>query len=403
MEVRILKKCIVIILLLMILPVVAWAEEPSNAELYQMIKKTERKVDAAIGETNKAKAEAKKAKEEAAKAKEELLQIKKASTVVPAKALAAKPSDDQSTEKKPGLNASIDLVYLRPSRSNLDFAIVDATADGRVSGDFLNIEPGYQAGLKHNINYDFGNGTDIHANYLKLNTKDSRSATRPPGGRLWGTWLHASSIIDDDDVTSTDATYNFNCEIFDIGLGTLLDIGKNINIKIGAGMRHAKMTQDLDITYQQDLGGGLIRIADIYTSNDFSGWGTNVKIGLDWQIGHGFNIFSSLAGSLLIGDFDMSYTQIDTDSGASPVERINTNNTIDNSIIPVIEMRVGVGYLYQMKNEMIIGAKLGYDWQNWFNMVTTQRFTDDVDAQLMSTDTTDIGLSGFFIQGFIKF
>jgi major outer membrane protein len=72
-------------------------------------------------------------------------------------------------------------------------------------------------------------------------------------------------------------------------------------------------------------------------------------------------------------------------------------------VIPVIETRAGIGYAHQLKNGWSIGARAGYEWQNWFNMVTALRFMDDVDSQIMGTDTTDIGLDGFFIEGFINF
>ena len=62
------KKCIVFMLLFTVLPAVVWAQAPTNEELYQMMMKIERKFDAAMDETNRAKAEADKAKEEAATA-----------------------------------------------------------------------------------------------------------------------------------------------------------------------------------------------------------------------------------------------------------------------------------------------------------------------------------------------
>jgi len=63
------KRLVVVMVLLVALPAAAWAQELSNAELYQMIKKMERKFDQAIDQTNRALAEAQQAKEEAALAK----------------------------------------------------------------------------------------------------------------------------------------------------------------------------------------------------------------------------------------------------------------------------------------------------------------------------------------------
>jgi hypothetical protein len=65
------KRCIVVMLLVVALPVFAWAQAPSNEELFQMVKELERKLDASIKEAAAAKEEAAAAKEEARKIKEE--------------------------------------------------------------------------------------------------------------------------------------------------------------------------------------------------------------------------------------------------------------------------------------------------------------------------------------------
>jgi hypothetical protein len=126
------KKWIVVLFLVVALPAVAWAQAPSNEELYQMIKEMERKLDKAIGEANKAKAEAARAKEEAAKAKEELARIKEA----PVATAAAVPRESlvRASDTKPGFGASAEVVYLRPSRSDLDYVVVDPVNTGNVRG-----------------------------------------------------------------------------------------------------------------------------------------------------------------------------------------------------------------------------------------------------------------------------
>jgi hypothetical protein len=115
-------------------------------------------------------------------------------------------------------------------------------------------------------------------------------------------------------------------------------------------------------------------------------------------MGQGFNLFSSVAGSFLMGDFDLSYSSI---QGATVLGSIE--DSVNNRLVPVVEMRAGLAYAYQLENGMSVGAKVGYEWQNWFNMVTDLRYTDDVDSQLASTDTSDLSLDGFFLEGFLNF
>jgi hypothetical protein len=414
------KRFIVVMVLLLALPAAAWAQEFSNAELYQMIKKMERKFDEAIEQTNKALVEAEKAKEEAAiardeavrakeevalakeeteRVKEELAQIKAASA--PATASATVPAEPliREVESVPGLGASFEVVYMRPSRSNLDYVIKDSVNNGQVQGSFEKIEPDYTGGGKLGLSYDFGSGTAISSQYMMLNSRDSDSSVAPPGGALWGTWLHPNSIIDDNNVTSAKMRYDFDMDVFDLSAYKMFDVGSDLGVRIEAGLRYANTTQDINITYAQDPAN---LSADIYNKNDFSGWGPRVGLGLDWGVGQGFNLFSSLAGSVLVGDFDLSLRQIDDNNGVITT-RADIEDKEKNRVVPVLEMRAGIGYAYQLDNGMLVGAKVGYEWQNWFNMVTAQRFMDDVDPQLMYTDTTDISIDGFFLEGFINF
>jgi hypothetical protein len=192
------KRGIVVLLLLVALPAAAGAQEFSNAELYQMIKKMESKFDQAIEQTNRAMAEAEKAKEEAALAKEEAARAK--AEVALAKEETARVRDElaqlkaspapvvtlaqvpeapvvQVPETSEGLGASFEVLYLRPSRSNLDYAISDADADLQPEGPFEKVEPDYSGGGRFGLSYNFGSGTAVYGQYTMLNTRDSDSTS----------------------------------------------------------------------------------------------------------------------------------------------------------------------------------------------------------------------------------
>jgi hypothetical protein len=405
------KNCILVMLMMVVLPAAAWAQEPSNEELYQMIKAMERKFDTAIEATRKAQAEADKAREEAAaaraetaKAKEELAQLKSEKSAAAPAAQAADKHLLHVSATNPGFTASVEAIYLRPSRSDLDFVIKDPYRTGNVRGTVGEIEPDYQLGARFGLGYDFGSGMEIGVRFAGLKSHDNESVTRSTGEDLWGIWLHANSVIDDNDVTTAKARYDFEHYAIDLGARQKLDLGQRLGLSLEAGLRYASMNQDIHIYYEQEVTPLLRRSADISNENDFSGWGPRLGAGLDWRVGYGFKVFGSVAGSLLMGDFDLSYRELDLPVGATtPTRRVDIKQGIRNRVIPVVETKVGVGYAYQLQNGWAFGANAGYEWQNWFNMVTAQRFSDDVDGQIMSTDTTDIGLDGFFLEAFVNF
>ena len=403
------KRLIVVTVLFVALPAAAWAQEFSNAELYQMIKKMERKFDAAIEQTNKALAEAEKAKAEAAVAKEEaarakaevalakeetarvkaaLAEIKTATASADTAAEVPLASVNHTPKTVTGLGASVDALYIRPSRSNLDYAISDSNLDGNPQGRVKEVDPDYSGGFRFGLGYTLESGTDIRAQYMQLDTKDSDSATAPAGGTLWSPLVHPDAT---ENFTSAKATYDFDLDVFDLSVGKWFAVGNDLDMRLEAGLRYADLTQELDAIYD----GGL---SEVEQKNDFTGWGPRVGLGMDWEMTQGFNLFGSLAGSFLVGDFDLSYRSVE---GGTVFGSIDGSE--DNRFVPVVEMRAGLGYAYRLENGMSVGAKVGYEWQNWFNMVTAKRFVDDINDAALSTDTTDVSLDGFFLEGFVNF
>jgi hypothetical protein len=416
MEDRSMRMLIVAVLMVLLLPIGTWAQEPSNEDLLNMIRKLESRFDAVLEQTRKAraeadqaKAEAAAAKEEAAKAKAELDRLK----LNPVPELNADAMAEKSLVRVPttgpGAVISVENVYLRPSRSGLDFAVADSLNDsGRVTGSYKQVEPGYSSGWRAGMKIETGSGRDIGFKVGKVTGGDSASAEVEAGGSLWGTWLHPNSIIDDNDVDTAEASYDWEQTVVDLGVGQRLNVGENLDLRLEAGLRHAKVNQEIGISYAQITSSVSTRQDDITNQNRFTGWGPRFGIDFDWKLEHGFNLFGSLGGSLLMGDFDVSYTEIDGTvySDGTPdtlSSRIDVEESYDHRLVPVAEARAGIGYAYQLKNGLQMGAKIGYEWQNWFNMVTSQGYMDDVDSQLMETDTTDLSFYGYFFEGFLEF
>ena len=43
-------------------------------------------------------------------------------------------------------------------------------------------------------------------------------------------------------------------------------------------------------------------------------------------------------------------------------------------------------------------VRIGYEFQNWFNVLDVNQFSDDGANQSLTTNTSDIGLDGFILQ-----
>lgn len=387
-------------LLGMIMPVMMLATEPTNAELYEMFKQLEHKLDVAIADGNKAKAEAALAKKEAASAKAELARLKKGYTMQPV--VAATESTTTVASKTP-ISVHIEPLMLRTTRNGLDYAILDINNNGEPEGNIISVNPGYDTGVRLGANYEIGSGKDIFADLATLKVKQSSSVSTEISNNLWGIWLHPNAIIDDNDVDEASAAYDLDYMVFDLGMSKRFGLGKGLGARLKGGLRYAKINQTFDIDYVQHVTSTLDRIADVHIDNKFKGFGPRIGLDMDWDMGHGFGLFGSVTGSLLTGDFKLGMQEIDTTTSGSTTTQVDITETSKHRMIPVVDMRLGLGYIYPINEDMIFTASVGYEWQNWSNMVSARRFNDDVDGQISSTETNNLAFDGFFFRSELKF
>lgn len=383
-----------------LMPALVLAVEPTNAELYEMFKQLEHKLDVAISEGNKAKAEAALAKKEAASAKAELARLKKGYTTQPT--VATIKSTTVAASKK-AIGIHIEPLMLRPSQDGLAYALLDVDSDNYPEGDYSSINPNYEAGLRFGMRYEIDSTKDIFAGLTTLKAKQNGYVSTEISNNLWGLLLHPNSIIDDSDVDEASAAYDLDYVVFDLGMAKRFQLSEDLGARLQGGLRYAKIDQTFDASYIQHVTSDDDRIADVHMGNKFKGFGPRIGLDMDWNIGQGFNLFSSVTGSLLAGDFKLTAQEIDSNTGGTPYAQYDIVETDKHRMIPVVEMRVGLGYIYPINEDMLFATSLGYEWQNWSNMTSNRQFSDDVDAQLSGKETNDLSFDGFFFRSELKF
>ena len=320
------RRSVGVVALCFILPAVAWAQAPSNEALHQKILEMERKLDTAIDEAGKAKDEANQAREELTRLREAAAAASESSADLPA----------AGREKGIGFGISVEALYMRPTRSGLDFVVVDPDA-GEFSGSEKAVEADHDWGFRLGMSYEFKSGAFVGLRAATLDTSGDASVTEPSGGSLWGTWLHPNAVIDDDDVTAADASYDFEQDVFDLVVGKKLTVGRNVGLRIDAGLRYAEMKQAFDINYES----GAVTTVDVYQDQDYRGWGPTVGMDADWEMGWGISLFGSVSGSLLMGDADYSIREVDFNGATT--ELVNVESSDNSRVVPVVEMRAGIG------------------------------------------------------------
>ena len=374
-------------LLIGITSTTTYADAPNNDELYRMIQELK-------SNQGTLRKEARNAKDAAAAANAELETLKSAGDAA-GQAWVTVPQGEAD------VSVSLEAIYLRPSRTNLDFAIASPTTSAaQTRGKVVSVNPDYDLGGRLGLNWANGTGNDIGLQFTWFDAGDRASAGVPAGGVLIGTRLHPNSIIDESKPTSASAAYDLNHNAIDLSVGQRISVGNNLNLRLFGGLRYATLYQDFDVFYKDSVSGRTVNITD---QNNFDGIGSRLGLESNWNIGSGFSIFTEASGSILVGDFKQNYSDVEYDGISATNTRVKIENSYDNRIVPVVEGRVGITYNAKIASARRLSISMGYEWQNWYNVVSVVRFSDDVDRQIMGTDTTDIGLGGFFLKGLVSF
>lgn len=378
---------VVCMLLIAVTTTTSYADAPNNDELYRMIQELK-------NNQGTLREEARNAKDAAAAANAELETLKSAGD-------AAGQAWVTVPQGEPDVSVSLEATYLRPSRSNMDFAIESPTTSfTQTQGKVVSVNPDYTPGGRLGLNWAKGSGNDIGLQFTWLDASDNASAGVPADGLLIGTRLHPNSIIDESKPTSASAAYDFKHYAVDLSVGQRISVGKNLNLRLFGGLRYASLDQDFEVFYKDSVTGRTVNISD---RNNFDGIGSRLGFEGDWDIGDGFSIFTEASGSLLVGNLEQKYLDVGYDGISTTNTRVDIEERFENRVVPVVEGRVGITYHAKLASARRLSVSLGYEWQNWYNVVSVVRFSDDVDRQVMSTDTTDIGLGGFFLKGLVSF
>jgi hypothetical protein len=227
-----------------------------------------------------------------------------------------------------------------------------------------------------------GDGWGVAAYYTYLHSSAIDTVGRPTGGTLFATLTHPGGI---DQIGTATATAGINYNVLDVEVGRCFVLGDNFWLRAFGGGRFAWIEQNLDAYYN----GVDANFAAVHSPVDFEGGGFRVGAEGKWKGRWGLSLYARASGSLLSGDVRTRLTQTNN-SGAT-----TTVDVVDNfqKIIPVADMGMGVEWDYRN-----VQVRVGYEMTNWFDLIDSPDFTDDVGAGHAGRRTSDLSLEGLAVQ-----
>jgi len=177
----------------------------------------------------------------------------------------------------------------------------------------------------------------------------------------------------------------------DLDIARVISVSPHLDLKVFGGGRFAWIDQKLTAVYN----GGSFNAQNTTVSSPVYFHGAGVTAGAQgfWKIYEGLGLFARVRGSMLSGQFRNFLTETDQNGTVSVV---NVRERY-YQVVPVTEMAVGAAY----QGEHLF-LSVGYELQNWFNMVNSPDFATGNSIGKLSRRSSDLSLEGLAVQlGFI--
>jgi hypothetical protein len=298
-----------------------------------------------------------------------------------------------------GYYGEVEALFLLPTGAE-PFAILSDsnTSDDDFTGlndngpaDVVNAEYGRNGGFRANIGRNVPNNPlDLSVEFTGIfSTANTTAETNGSVGII------ASNSEGDNSADIGIARTNLDMFYADMMAKYNVKFGQNSWLfTMGAGLRVAYVEHDIDRQFAGidcDNSGW----CQNRTNQEYWGVGPRVSTKLGWDVGSGFNIFTSANLTLLTGEMETLNRNTDDthQTGDNDVNmRINSSRNI-----PILDMRIGVKWAKQITDGMRLNLMLGYEFQNWFDFRDKFVSVDD-DGANAARETIDLGLEGPFLR-----
>jgi hypothetical protein len=302
-----------------------------------------------------------------------------------ATALADADADDTPPA---GIFLSAEYLLLKPRRRDLDFAISSPQNLGVPIGNVESLQWSWDSGVRVGVGYAVpGEGWDVGLYYTYFHSTAGRALAAPDGGVLFATLTHPGLV---QSVLTANAASRLNMHILDLEAGRTFSLGRCFDVRFFGGGRYAWVDQGFNVLYDGGDANGDLVTAPI----NFDGGGLRAGVEGVWHLGWGFGVYMKGSGSLLMGRFQTSLTETN-DNGATPLT--DATNNFDK-LVPVSELAAGVTW-----QRGRLSVTVGYEMANWFGLVDSPDFVDDVHQGKLGQRTSDLSLDGLMAEVGLQF
>jgi len=313
-----------------------------------------------------------------------------------------------------GYYGSIEGLFLKPNAEE-PFAILAIQDDddefhgGGNPAEVAKAEYGRDGGFRAAIGRNVPNNPlEWGLEFTYIMSSERTRVEEPDGGQLGVISAYVEENI--DSAVLAFATTDLDMFYVDLGAKYSVKFQDSFLFTVGAGIRFSNVEHDVKLEYYgdddsaEDCGqGAFVGNADdddggCHTDRQqhYWGFGPRVTTTLGWDVGGGFNIFTGLNFTLLAGESETEFLQLEQADDVD--DNVIHIRVIETRIVPVMDMRIGVHWVKQFTPTVRISLMLGYEFQNWFDLRDRFQSIDDDSQAALALETFDLGLEGPFFK-----
>lgn len=187
-------------------------------------------------------------------------------------------------------------------------------------------------------------------------------------------------------------------------------LGDNFLFGLGGGLRFVLLQDDRLYTATGDdcSGQGLVNNPmDIFGGGcsrsqreDYWGVGPRIQTNVAWAATDRLNIFTNLGFSIQAGERDSRVDEHAVGVNSDIVDFRTVTQRVTSQVVPIVDAQIGIDY-----HAGNFGLRLGYEFQNWFNIHDGSNFevSDDDSGTYLDNKSADIGFEGPFLRATLGF
>lgn len=282
-----------------------------------------------------------------------------------------------------------EFLYMRPRDAEVAYAVpVEAPAfvgltDFGALGPVALVDPEYEPAFRVGGNLAVSDGNSIAAQYTRLESEIMSSAIAPAGTVLFPLMVVPDPLEEIENQTAS-ATLNVDLELIDIDFRGLMagcecnNYAYAVNYIIGA--EYAMLDQRFQSTFVED---DVVEFTTVNSNISYDGVGMRIGLAGERHFpASGLFVYGSGISTLLFGEFDATYQQVEVDAGVNDVDA--STSWTAGRVVPVVDVELGAGWLGANRH---LKLSAGYRVSAWFNVVTT----DDWIWAVQQNDFRDMG------------